>query len=144
MGEEMLTVLRLRRYISEIEYVPLPPTQADRQGSAPSVHAVQNLVDRGVRSAFMVLSELKSDTEDADNEGDEESIWKMSKYYNEINDILLNHSDETYFTFLSLPEFDSAPNEQLYIENLHILTENFPPTALIKCGQKTPVISLDI
>ena len=68
----------------------------------------------------------------------------MGKYYNEINDIILNNSDETYFTFISLPDLDDTLNEKVYIENLHILTENLPPTALIKCGQEFPVISLDI
>ena len=160
---EILTKLRLKRYITMIEHLVLPLTE-----SLDNKPKVRSNIISGILGAGKQLNELKDDNDSVydTSERDRDSVYdtdpeeekdeydgssrniieqrRMGKYYNEINDIILNHSDETYFTFISLPDLDDTLNEKVYIENLHILTENLPPTALIKCGQQFPVISLDI
>eukprot|EP01083_Nonionella_stella_P270609 916500_1 len=133
--EETLNKLRLSRFIEKVETIVLPhETDQDRP-----------------RMGGMV-SDILSPIKDMEAEEEEKATLisdrlytpRMSKYFNEMNDIILRHSDQTYFCFLSLPDFDSTFNEKIYIENLHILTQGLPPTALVKCGQQIPVISLDI
>ena len=78
--EHILTVLRLRRYISRIEYVALPPKQPQHSKQAhpqqQHAHSVKEMVGGvGVQS---VLNELKSDGDD-DGASGAQSVWEMSK-----------------------------------------------------------------
>ena len=82
-----------------------------------------------------------------------ENRKSIKKYYTILNNTIQSLSSQTYFTFIKLPPFpnnllnNDNLNKQLlviYYECLYILLKELPPTALVKTGQKMPVISISI
>jgi len=146
--KQILQKLRLNDYVKKIETIILPNNE-----SYCFEHAAWFDSSGEVMSEYLTSGD--DDNED-DNKNDEDTYddsvviqQRIERYFHRINDILRHNSDETYFTFISLPDFSLKQSDQnnmtsTYIQSLHILTKDLPPTALIKCGQNIPVISVDI
>ena len=144
---EILDKLRLTDYITKIEIVSLSMKDSFSFG-----------IDRWRDQSNSVISDYLPMSYDDTNDNKESNMndafhespikqHQIENYFQEINAIIRYNSDETYFTFLELPEIPSIDNNKMiatYIESLHILTQNLPPTALVKCGQQIPVISTNI
>jgi hypothetical protein len=77
-----------------------------------------------------------------------ESAGPALAYSRALNELMQDVSRrDTALTFLELPHLPTTVTEQsaeAYIACLNALTVGLPPLALLRKGERTPIISLDI
>eukprot|EP01084_Bolivina_argentea_P232525 391904_1 len=131
---QMLETLRLIDYIQKIETVVLCMNES---------YSFQD--KRWFDDSGITVSEYMTSGDDDESANDDSAAYavyddsviqqRIGKYYSEINEIIQYNSNETYFTFIALPDFDmkgsydgdASDVSSLYIQCLHILTHNLPP-----------------